>query len=213
MEQYGNTSTYNLESVLHQNIKRSLFWERRAQFIDDIPELIDVIYDECVPSIWTAAGLHARCRPALLALLARPRATPSGRAHTAPAAAPRPRRRVHDVEPWMSGNARGPSTAFNLLFRLAQLKPDARQVRQMLDHRDSPYIRALGFLYLRYCCDPRKLWEWCHPYLRDTEVGARQRGAPRAPVHRAPAALCCCWAGTAAHRRPRMCLPPAAAGV
>lgn len=46
LEQYGNTTTYNLEPVLVQNIKRSLFWERRAQYIADVPELIDVIYDE-----------------------------------------------------------------------------------------------------------------------------------------------------------------------
>lgn len=108
----------------------------------------------------------------------------------------------------MSGNARGPSTAFNLIFRLGQvgerdcvlvwdgvlmrglqqlgrgilccrrrnpaaaaaagdaawaprkprftllyaypnfflqIKPDVRQVRQMLDHRDSPYIRAVSW--------------------------------------------------------------------
>eukprot|EP00887_Chlorella_sp_A99_P006116 scaffold22.g6116.t1 len=49
---------------------------------------------------------------------------------------------VTDVEPWMSGNARGPSTAFNLLYRLCQIKPTAKEVRIMLDHRDSPYIRA-----------------------------------------------------------------------
>lgn len=28
---------------------------------------------------------------------------------------------VDNVEPWMSGNARGPSTAFNLLYRLCQV--------------------------------------------------------------------------------------------
>ncbi|PRW61404.1 pre-mRNA-splicing factor 38B isoform X1 [Chlorella sorokiniana] len=122
LEQYGNTTTYNLEPVLVQNIKRSMFWERRAQYVVDVNELIDVIYDE-----------------------------------------------VSDVEPWMSGNARGPSTAFNLLYRLGQLQPDPREVRQMLDHKDSPYIRAVGFLYLRYACDPRKLWNWFHKYLRDTE--------------------------------------------
>lgn len=46
MEQYGNTTTYNFESVLFQNIKRSLFWERRAQHIMDVVELVDVVYDE-----------------------------------------------------------------------------------------------------------------------------------------------------------------------
>lgn len=156
----------------------------------------------------------------------------------------------------MSGNARGPSTAFNLLYRLAQLQPDPRQVRLMLDHKDSPYIRAVsrgvgagrrqagrqasngadeapragssraarpgsgtrppqgahpwpprhplqvGFLYLRYTGDPRKLWGWFERYLRDTEVRALQpasvplaggagRGAsgadPRAQATAAPA--------------------------
>lgn len=28
----------------------------------------------------------------------------------------------------------------------------------------------MGFLYLRYVCDPRKLWNWFHKYLRDAEV-------------------------------------------
>ena len=51
---------------------------------------------------------------------------------------------MEDVEPWMSGNARGPSSAFNLLYRLCQLRPDVRDVRTMLDHPDSPYIRAVG---------------------------------------------------------------------
>ena len=44
----------------------------------------------------------------------------------------------------MSGNARGASSAFCLLFRLAQLKPTEDQVQEMLDHGDSPYIRAVG---------------------------------------------------------------------
>lgn len=43
----------------------------------------------------------------------------------------------------MSGNARGPSTAFNLLYRLGQLKPTPKELRMMLDHKDSPYIRAV----------------------------------------------------------------------
>lgn len=35
--------------------------------------------------------------------------------------------------------------------------------------QDSPYIRAVGFLYLRYTCDPEKLWGWYEPYLDDKE--------------------------------------------
>lgn len=50
---------------------------------------------------------------------------------------------VKDVEPWMSGNARGPSSAFSLLHRLFTLTPTEQQVDQMLRHEDSPYIRAV----------------------------------------------------------------------
>ncbi|EFN52225.1 hypothetical protein CHLNCDRAFT_54543 [Chlorella variabilis] len=123
MEQYGNQTTFNLESVLLQNIKRSQYWEKRAKDIADWSELVDEIFET-----------------------------------------------VDNVEPWMSGNARGPSTAFNLLYRLCQLKPDVRQVRQMLDHVDSTFIRAIGLLYLRYVCDPRQLWDWFRNYVRDEEI-------------------------------------------
>ena len=56
---------------------------------------------------------------------------------------------VTHVEPWMSGNARGPSTAFCCLNRLFELQPTPRQVRQLLQHPDSPYIRAVRAFALR----------------------------------------------------------------
>jgi pre-mRNA-splicing factor 38B len=39
----------------------------------------------------------------------------------------------------------------------------------LLQHRDSPYIRGVGFLYLRYSCDPSQVWKWIQPYLYDQE--------------------------------------------
>lgn len=40
---------------------------------------------------------------------------------------------------------------------------------------DSPYIRCIGFLYLRYAADPVALWTWFEPYLHDDEpVQVRQ---------------------------------------
>jgi len=45
----------------------------------------------------------------------------------------------------------------------------------MLDHVDSPYIRCVGLLYLRYAADPSSLWSWFEPYLHDEEpVQVRQ---------------------------------------
>jgi len=40
----------------------------------------------------------------------------------------------------------------------------------LLRHKDSPYIRALGFLYLRCVVDPKSLWGWFEPYLCDPAV-------------------------------------------
>ncbi|GAX83496.1 hypothetical protein CEUSTIGMA_g10921.t1 [Chlamydomonas eustigma] len=77
---------------------------------------------------------------------------------------------VDHVEPWMSGNARGPSTAFCLLYRLFEMKLNVKQVKDLLDHKDSPYIRAVGFLYLRYVADPKTLWGWVQRYIQDGEV-------------------------------------------
>lgn len=76
---------------------------------------------------------------------------------------------VDHVEPWMTGNCRGPSTAFCLLYKLFTLNLDGKQVRGLLDHEDSPYIRAIGFLFLRYLADPKILWDWLEPYLQDEE--------------------------------------------
>jgi len=32
------------------------------------------------------------------------------------------------------------------------------------------YLVQIGFLYLRYVADPKVLWTWYEPYLRDDEV-------------------------------------------
>ena len=41
------------------------------------------------------------------------------------------------------------STAYCLLFKLFTLKLTRKQVNAMLNHMDSPYIRGLGFMYIR----------------------------------------------------------------
>ncbi|GMH56383.1 hypothetical protein TrRE_jg1377, partial [Triparma retinervis] len=44
-----------------------------------------------------------------------------------------------------------------------------KQMHSMLNHLDSPYIRCVGFLFLRYATDPSSLWGWFKPYIYDTE--------------------------------------------
>jgi len=77
---------------------------------------------------------------------------------------------VEHCEPWMSGNARGASTCFCLLYKLFTMKISEQYVRKLLDHGDSPYIRVVGFLYLRYVADPKTIYQWVEPYLDDEEV-------------------------------------------
>ncbi|KAK8365969.1 hypothetical protein V6Z12_A02G091500 [Gossypium hirsutum] len=50
---------------------------------------------------------------------------------------------VDHVEPWMTGNCRGPSTAFCLLYKFFTMKLTVKQMHGLLKHFDSPYIRAL----------------------------------------------------------------------
>jgi pre-mRNA-splicing factor 38B len=51
---------------------------------------------------------------------------------------------VYHVEPWLSGNARGASTAFCLLHRLFTIPMETHDIKALLDHHDSPYIRAVS---------------------------------------------------------------------
>lgn len=76
---------------------------------------------------------------------------------------------VDHVEPWMTGNCRGPSTAFCLLYKFFTMKLTVKQMHGLLKHADSPYIRAIGFLYLRYAADPKTLWGWFELYVKDDE--------------------------------------------
>ena len=44
------------------------------------------------------------------------------------------------------------STAYCILFKLFTLRLTRKQVTGLINHCDSPYIRGLGFMYIRYYC-------------------------------------------------------------
>lgn len=83
--------------------------------------------------------------------------------------------KVTYLEPWTyrgtskRGFWKSPSTAFCLLLKLFHLELTESQVRQLLDHGDSPYLRAMGMLYVRFGAPPHKLWPWLGPYCDDLE--------------------------------------------
>eukprot|EP00731_Ephydatia_muelleri_P023892 Em0016g163a len=61
------------------------------------------------------------------------------------------------------------STAYCILYKLFTLKLTRRQLKTMLNHHDSPYIRGIGFMYIRYCQPPFDFWDWYEPYINDEE--------------------------------------------
>lgn len=94
---------------------------------------------------------------------------------------------VKHMEPWergsrktsgqtgMCGGVRGVgaggivSTAYCLLYKLYTLRLTRKQVNGLINHTDSPFIRALGFMYLRYTQPPADLYDWYEDYLQDEE--------------------------------------------
>ncbi|KAJ1655021.1 hypothetical protein IWQ61_005150 [Dispira simplex] len=60
---------------------------------------------------------------------------------------------------------------------IEEAKARVKQVNGLLKNPDSPYVRALGFLYLRYVCQPSQLWDWYVPFLDDPEEVTLCRGS------------------------------------
>lgn len=62
---------------------------------------------------------------------------------------------------------RMPSKAFILLYKLFLLQLTASEIKSLISNQDSPYIRGIGFLYLRFVISVRKLNDWFIPYCDD----------------------------------------------
>lgn len=75
----------------------------------------------------------------------------------------------------MCGSVRGVgaggiiSTPFCILFKLYTLRLTRKQVNGLTRHKDSPFIRGLGLIFIRYTQPPKDLWKWFEPYLSDDE--------------------------------------------
>lgn len=78
-------------------------------------------------------------------------------------------RRVKDLEPHIRGRNHIPSTSFCLLYKLFTLKITTNQMKSMLNSEKSTFLRGMGILYLRFVCEPDRLWEWLAPYVDDTQ--------------------------------------------
>lgn len=117
----GNTTTFNINTLLYNNIKESDYFKALYQ-LRTYHEIVDEIY----PSV-----MH--------------------------------------VAPWQTGTTRIPSTAFCLLLKFFLMRLTVKQMKGLLHTDDCPYVRAIGFLYLRYTCPASDLWDWFEPFLDDEE--------------------------------------------
>ncbi|CAG9773018.1 unnamed protein product [Ceutorhynchus assimilis] len=137
---YGNERTMNLNPLILTNIQSSHYFKVNLYELKTYHEVVDEIYYK-----------------------------------------------VSHLEPWekgsrrtsgqtgMCGGVRGVgaggivSTAYCLLYKLFTLKLTKKQLNGLITHCDSPYIRALGFMYIRYVLPPNLLLEWYEDYLEDDE--------------------------------------------
>lgn len=61
------------------------------------------------------------------------------------------------------------SSQFCLLYKLYTLKLTRKQLNGLIKHTDSPFIRGLGFMYIRYTQSPADLFDWYEEFLQDDE--------------------------------------------
>jgi|TARA_B100000795_G_scaffold20341_1_gene13578 pre-mRNA-splicing factor 38B len=73
------------------------------------------------------------------------------------------------------------SSCFCLVHKLQLMRLTTREVHTLLTHKDSPYLRVVGLLYLRISTNPNELWHWFEPLLRDQEEFRPTRDSNDAP--------------------------------
>jgi len=75
------------------------------------------------------------------------------------------------VEPYMGGTVGSttPSSLFCCLYRMFTVGIDSRQLCRLIENVNSPYIRCMGFLFVRFGLPPDQLWLWLGEFVLDTE--------------------------------------------
>lgn len=73
------------------------------------------------------------------------------------------------VEPYNMNSSTVPSALFCCLYRMLTMGLDKRRLQRLLDSHDSPFVRCIGFLFVRFALDPGQLWTWLGEYVLDDE--------------------------------------------
>jgi len=72
------------------------------------------------------------------------------------------------IEPYSGyGHRKLPSDAFCFMMKMCMMRVTEMQLKELIDPRSNVYVRAVAFLYLRYTCVPKELWEWYQPFLEE----------------------------------------------
>uniref|UniRef100_A0A7S4ET65 Pre-mRNA-splicing factor 38 n=1 Tax=Chrysotila carterae TaxID=13221 RepID=A0A7S4ET65_CHRCT len=68
-------------------------------------------------------------------------------------------------------NAGTPGTMYTILLKLYIMQLTRQQIKSMLNHTDSPFIKAAGLLYLRIGMADgfKEIWSWFEPLIDDKE--------------------------------------------
>jgi pre-mRNA-splicing factor 38B len=78
------------------------------------------------------------------------------------------KKNIKYCEPWI-GQSTNPSALWCVLWKCFKLRLTRRQVESLLRSQQSPYLRALGLLYIRFCALPDTQWELYDSMLFDDE--------------------------------------------
>merc|ERR1719210_2910473 len=139
---HGNERTMNINPLILTNVQGSPYFKVELFNIKTFHEVVDQIYykvDHLEP--WATGSRKT-----------------AGRSQTG-----------------MCGGVRGVSaggivsSCYCLMYKLYTLKATKKQVYALIEHADSPYIRGVGFMFLRYTLPPQLMWDWFEPYLDDEE--------------------------------------------
>jgi len=139
---HGNERTMNINPLILTNVQGSPYFKVELFGIKTFSEVVDQIYYKVEHLEPWAVGSRKT----------------AGRSQTG-----------------MCGGVRGVSaggvvsSAYCLMYKLYTLKVTKKQLYALLEHCDSPYIRGVGFLFLRYTLPPQLMWDWFEPYLDDEE--------------------------------------------
>jgi len=73
------------------------------------------------------------------------------------------------VNAYIGEHGSTPSPLFCILFRLCELGMDGGRLWTLVDSVRNPFIRCIGFLFVRFALSPDKLCSWLVDYINDDE--------------------------------------------